>query len=363
MRILSPSRREDGAVAVMVAIFSVALLVVAAFTTDFGMAYVQRRALATGADSAALAVVRTEYKYQTAHPTRTCATIVSTDAASASAIAQSQVDANAPFQATTGTAVTTTLSCDATAKVLLVTVVVNRTVNRILGSLVGASSMQIGRQAVSALGVINRVSGLEPIGQCTRQAQAIIATHVVDSGSVPPQRDRAQLIRETKVWGGGAQCDGGGGSGNWGWLTFPGQGNGSNDLGDMIATAYSGTVTLAPGSPPSYTMDGVPGNRGNNAHTHSAMQTIMDKSVTLPVYDTVTGNGSNVTYKVTGFLSVQMCGYDVTIRGICYDPAVPMGADDMQVRYVDYIPAGELGKLCAIGDPCANDAYVYKLLN
>ena len=372
MRIqLSVSRRaDDGAVAVMVAIFAVVLIVIAAFTTDFGMAYAQRQAIATGADSAALAVVHAKYIAEMADPTHpTCDQLVINDTAlaasntkKASTIALAQVNANAPFNATIAAAdVTTTLTCDSAANVLQVSVKVNRNINPILGQVAGVSTMHIDRTAVAALGVANGVSGLEPIGLCTNQATAIIKQHAADAFTATP--DRAQLTQETKVWGGGAQCDGGGGSGNWGWLKFPGMGNGSGELGDMIISGYGGHLTLdTTKNPPSYQVGAVPGNRGNNAHTHDAMQKIMDKTVTFPVYSTVTGNGNNTTYTVVGFLSLKMCGYDQTIRGTCYDPTVPMGSNDMQIRYIDYAPAGQLSKFCGIGATCAFNAYVTKLL-
>lgn len=377
MRIqLSVSRREEGAVAVMVAIFAVVLIVLAGFTTDFGMAYAQRQALATGADSAALAVVHAKYIAEMADPTHpTCDQLVTNDTAlaasntkKASTIALAQVNANAPFNATIAAAdVTTILVCvppsalaGTTSKVLKVSVKVNRTIMPILGTVLGASPMQINRSAVAALGVGNSVVGLAPIGLCFNQALAIINQHNADLITSTP--DRAQLVSPDKVWGAGSQCDGGG-AGNWGWLTFPGQGNGSGDLGDMIAAGYPGAITLAATTPPSVALDGVPGNRGANAHTHDAMQTIMGTTQTFPVYNTITGNGANTSFNVIGFLSVKMCGYDVTIRDAsCYDPTVPMTNDSMQVRYVDYTPAAQLSTRCDIGADCAFNAYVTKLL-
>ena len=43
-------RDDDGAVAVLVALLSVVLMIVGAFTVDLGFAYAQRLALQTGAD-------------------------------------------------------------------------------------------------------------------------------------------------------------------------------------------------------------------------------------------------------------------------------------------------------------------------
>jgi Flp pilus assembly protein TadG len=50
-------RRDDGAVAVLVAVCMVALLAVGAFVLDVGRIYAERRQLQNGADAATLAVV------------------------------------------------------------------------------------------------------------------------------------------------------------------------------------------------------------------------------------------------------------------------------------------------------------------
>jgi predicted outer membrane repeat protein len=58
-------RDERGAISIIVASLTVILIVVAAFTVDFGMAYLTKRQLSTAADAAALAadaVYKTEYK-------------------------------------------------------------------------------------------------------------------------------------------------------------------------------------------------------------------------------------------------------------------------------------------------------------
>ena len=370
MRIqLSDPRREDGAIAIIVALFAVILIVVAAFTTDFGMAYAQRQALATGADSAALAVIRAEHKSQLANLTRTCAAALAQDAALASAspakastIALAQVNANAPFSATIAASdVTTTLSCVSGGAVLQVAVVVNRTMSPILGSVVGASPMQLSRQAKAALGVVNGAKNMSPITICINQAQDIITKHLADVAA--SQADRAQLVPLDKVWGSGTSCDGGGGTGNWGWLDFGG-GVGVQNLVDYLTGAYQTTLTLDNSTTPaSYTMNGTPGVK--NAHgIRVAMNTIMDQITTLPVYSSIGGSGSGTTYKIIGFLSVKMCGYDNRQFGRCYDssPAVKMTGNDIQIRYVDYIPAGQMGEVCPIGSPCASNAYITKLL-
>lgn len=364
------SRREDGAVAITVALLAVILVVLVAFTTDFGMAYAQRQALATGADSAALAVVHAKYTIEMADPTHpTCDQLVANDAAlasgdlrKASTIALAQVNANAPFGATIPASdVITVLSCNSVAKVLQVSVKVNRSISPIFGGVVSASPLHIDRTALAALGVANGVHGLAPIGLCVNQANAIIAQHAADLAAGLPES--AQLIAPDKVWAGAtAQC-GTGGAGNWGWLDL-GQGTGSaNALGDFITSgADSGALTLdTTTTPPSYQIGGVPGNKANNANTKAAMLSIMDTTQSFPVYSLVTASGGNAVYTVIGFLSLKLCGFG-TVHGACYDPAVPLGNNDLQIRYVDFTLAGNFSKLCDIGTICAFNGYVTKLL-
>jgi Flp pilus assembly protein TadG len=367
MRIqLSVSRRDEGAVAVMVSLLAVVLIAVAAFSTDFGMAYAQRQALSTGADSGVLAVVHAKYTTLMADPTLTCAKLAGTagyDAAS-SAIALNEARANRPFNETIlDTDVTTKLECVGTdSGTLKVTVDVHHTTPPILGRVIGASPTNVSQTAVAALGVANGVSGLAPIAMCTNQAQAIITQHLADVAASKP--DSAQLVPLDKVWGSGATCDGGGGSGNWGWLNF-GEGVSTPDLVDYITGTYTTTLTLdSTTSPASYKMDGTPGNKGNSVLVGDAMQTIMDTIITLPVYSSVTGSGANTAYRVIGFLSVKMCGFDNKEFGKCYDPAsaVAMHGNDMQVRYAGYTESGDIGGVCAIGSSCSFNAYVPKLV-
>ena len=144
---------------------------------------------------------------------------------------------------------------------------------------------------------------------------------VADAGV--PRADRAQLVAAQKVWGSGSQCGGADGSGNWGWLDF-GQGNGESALGAMITSSYSGTLTLNPTAPPSYSMDGTPGNRANGNPVHNGMSTHMDKTVPFPVSSTVTGNGENAPSTEIGSLPVNPAGHDRTTPCLLSAQAAPL---------------------------------------
>lgn len=352
-----------------VAVLLIPLMVVAAFAVDFGNAYSQRRALSSGADSAALAIVAQQQKLGVADPTKSCAQLIADDAAlpstapnKAANVALNYVNANAPFGATlTATDLTVSLSCTTTGTPALVaTVQVNKVVPTSFGRLVGVNNLNVGRASQAAMGVAYKVTGFRPIGICKYQAQDIISHATQDAANGVPYR--GELISLTKVWNGSDTCDGAGGSGNWGWLDC-GQGNGASALGAVLASGCTSTLTLDTSTtPPSTVINGSPGNSANNTPVHTGMATIMDDVVDVPVYDTYTGTGQNATFRVIGFLSVKMCGYDVTTRGACYDPAVPMSGNDLQVRYAAYRPLGQLGGTCQIGQPCAYNALVTKLV-
>lgn len=350
----------------MVALLTIPLIVILAFTADFGLAYANRQAISTGADSAALAIVHNQYRAQLKSPSRTCAQALAADAAlptgssaKATTIALAQVNANAPAHTTfTAADIDVSLSCESSNKVLQASVTVRRNVPRAFSLVIGSDPLRVRRTSVSALGVRNGVDGVEPIGLCKLQAQKIVDDAAADLSDNKPYR--AELISLSKVWSGNGTCDGAGGSGNWGWLDL-GQGNGNSALAAMITTGSTATYTLS-GSPPAYAMNGTPGNKGNSAGVHTAMDGIMDKPVIMPVYSTYSGNGSNATYTVTGFITVMMCGYDKTTKGSCYDSAVPMTGDDMQVKFVSYSTAGELGTVAGLGDSDAFDSYVTGLI-
>lgn len=338
----------------MVALLSVVLLVMMAFVADFGMAYAQRQALGTGADSAALAIVRSEYAQQLRNPTRTCASTAAVDGAQAQGIALAQVNANAPFgKPLTASQLQVDLTCVG-AGALSASVKVTKTVPRTFGKVAGSAGITVQRSSTASLAVVNRVTGVEPIGICRYQAQAVIDDAAADLSANQPYR--AELVSLTKVWTGNRTCDGSGGSGNWGWLDL-GQGNGESELGQAIQDGSSTPLTVS-GSPPSLTLNGTPGNRANGNPVRDGMSAIMDKTVVLPVYGSYAGNGSNATYTVSGFLTVKMCGFDKTTTGTCYDPSVPMTGDDMQVRFVSYAPVGKLDSACGLGDAsCSFDSF------
>lgn len=363
MRIqLNQRRSDDGAIAVVVGILSVALLGFAALSVDIGMAMAQRQAVGTGADSAALAIVREQQRAAIDDP-RSCTTLLA-DAdvqSDAEATALAQVNANSPFGLTIpADAVTTNLACvGAGDEVLEARVMVSHSSQTYLGNLAGVAEIDFDREAVANLGVANEVGGVLPLALCVHQAQEIMDHAEIDRAAGLPYR--AETIRVDRVWTAPNLCRSStGASGNWGWLDL-GQGNGASALGELIRTGHGATIDL---TGPTYSLNGTPGSKENSGPVKTGMEMRMDQRVTMPVYDRYDEDlsGQNAMYNIIGFISVQLCGYDNgSKRGTCFDSTIPGYPNDLQVRYVDFSPAGSIGDICGLADPCAFNAYVTAL--
>lgn len=90
--------------------------------------------------------------------------------------------------------------------------------------------------------------------------------------------------------------------GNFGTLDFDGGSNSTPDTRDWIENGYEDDFVIPPGG--ALEVDGDPGIGGNSVL--SAFQTIIGKTVYLPVFSTVTGEGSNTIYNVNNILAVRV---------------------------------------------------------
>ena len=318
----------------LVGLLLVPMMILLAFTLDLGIAYAQAQAFAAGADSGALAIAgakRTGLSSNAA-VAPTCASILSNDAGQALAIAKKQADANRPYDLKSSTGqvdVQTSLTCDA-AGILRVKVTVQRDVPTTLGRLAGISSIKATRQASAGLSVVGSMNGgAFPLTICDDQARAIMSR--ATSSPYP-----VEVIDVNKVWK--ADCSGkGGGSGNWGWLDCGG--NGTPTLADAIVNGCGIDLTIT-GTPPTITVDGQPGNKINAGPVRSALDTVKGQTFAFPVYDKVTGNGSNTQYRVVGFINLKFLDYDKD--------------GNITVQYDSYSPVGSLSTTCGIGGTCAS---------
>jgi len=101
--------------------------------------------------------------------------------------------------------------------------------------------------------------------------------------------------------------------GNWGWVAWDdGPGHTSN------AALVANLQAIVNGSDSSGEWaitdeEVLPGGPGvmNSADVRAALEALVGRLVTIPVYDHVTGTGANVRYDIAGFVSMRLTGFDM----------------------------------------------------
>lgn len=370
--------RDDGAVAVLVALLAVVLLGLAAFVTDLGLAYSRQRQLQTAADGAALAAAKSFSSV--AGPVTSCSAVLSGGAAAAISAAVRFERLNAP----PGTSLATGAApagwngdagvayrCNA-ARNIEVQVTNAGASPTFFGALLGASDYDLGTRATAVMGAARSITGLRPFALCSAVVDVLMAAAAAD----PTQN---QLVSINKVFNSsypaGVDTSCGTASGNWGTLDFDGGNNNAGaatlwtdigynepvDLGGDLQISFPGDPGFpSPNSGNCSTADGCI-NSGTNLG--DALNNILGRPVPLPVFREVSGSGGNATYVVTGFLGVTICGWKVgnssgtvpTLGGTpCFTPtpALPTGGGSndnaFQVRVERFTPIGEISDVCGL---------------
>jgi hypothetical protein len=145
-------------------------------------------------------------------------------------------------------------------------------------------------------------------------------------------------------------------------MDLDGASNGKSELRDWILDGYDREISAVP----SVTLEGKPGDTGGGA-LDDEMQTIVGDEVVLPVFDSVSGKGATADYHISGFISVQICGFDFeNKRGIggCFDVSAepdPGTNSYLQVMFKRFISVGELDTTCATGTACDKGSRVVNL--
>ncbi|KRE57167.1 pilus assembly protein TadG-related protein [Phycicoccus sp. Soil748] len=373
--------------AVTVAILSVVLLGIGAFTIDFGMSYADTRQLQTSADAAALAAAN-YLKTQTG----TCPTLV----ADASVINAARDKAeyirtrNRPGSSVESMQVT----CVDGNKSLQVRYVSGGSTPSFLGGIFGKSSPYTSSRPATALVEVARTGiGVRPYAICASQ----IPSNALQSGVV----FKMQLPAS-----GNTTCPDAGSSGNWWTVDCPEAGsNGTDALADKTVNGCTLPITIVPDQVPAppapartplelknylegyctvrgpSCLSANPGNLSSEPLAN-AWQTLVDaqKKIVLPVFcggpptgacsssAVVNAGGNNAIYPVQSLIGVQVCGYHWSnskngqaVTGDCaaYN-TVPFNAGDgtNQDKYlllravpITISEGDSLPGICAIGDP------------
>lgn len=370
-------QRDRGAVAVIMSILMVLLIGMAAFTIDYGYAYAQRRALSTTADGAALAAAR-EFQLRRTN-TDTCSTLITLHSTAATDAANEILTANG--QGGAGVA----MNYDCSAGYLGISAHTTKESPSFFGGIYGQDGYAIQRvsKATVAPAGSTMSGGFRPFGLCETDAQRVLngLQGVIDPITGEVDVSTPVKIHLAKTVGTLCGLDVG--------ETISGSGNESRiqldpSLDDyleaMTSTApmnlsvSNGQVTCPFQTAPSGWCAAFPGVGGTNSQVTTAINALLDTSFMFPVYDKTSGEGSNTRYRISGFISATLCGWQLknieesqgkpkVNAGLCYDSSVAnrfvkADGDALQLRAARYVPPSQLatcgpdGLPATSGSPC-----------
>lgn len=338
-------RGEDGAAAVLIAVMTVVLVGILAFVTDFGMAYANVRTLQNGVDAAALAAAQ-EVLESSSGP-GTCNDMVAA-APGAGSIATDAFASNAGADADLVGGIAVTCSDVVLPGQVVVTATGAQTSPGFFGAVFGADDFDLTASAKAVVGPAASIVGLRPFAICESVADL---RHSVPGTVVTLDFDNAD-----------AGC--GTASGNFGLLDIAGGGGspGTPVVRGWIEDGYGDPV---PAVPP-FVFEGRTGTPSTSYSDQFAA--ILDEPIVVPVYDTRTGHGSGSTYNITGFVGVEVCAVKLDpsslLAGACMESNA-ITADShkrfVQLRFVEFIPVGNLNTTCPINATCDPGLRVVKL--
>ena len=368
---------DRGAVAIIVAVLSIAIIGIAAFATD-RLAYSRTRQLQIASDGAALAAAK---QFQdVATPRLTCATVLATGQTAADSVARSYALQNAPSGSTLASGVAPSgwsgdagvaFRCNPQANIE-VQVRTNNTSPAFFGQLFGASAYSLSRPATAAMGPATQVTGLRPFSFCKTVVDTLIAQDPNFTGQ------KAQVIAIDKVFNeqnpsGTSPTACGNASGNRETLGLDGSSNDPKNITLWTDVGYNKPIDL--GGVTSITFPGDPGFPAANAgqctvsdgcdrtvKTGDAFDDILGQPSVLPVFD-VRRRREQLDLPCRGFSGRQDLRLAVgesdgivpnpTFGGTaCFDPLVPFppgngNASSLQIRLTNFIPVANLSVFVA----------------
>lgn len=347
--------REEGAVAVIVALLLTVLLGISAFAVDFGLAYSYKRQLQTGIDGAVIAAASTY-----ADQNGSCGTLMGS--AALQTVAYNRADDLVKDADPTATLALADFDvrCSSTGGVEVEATAKTTTEVGLGGAFgLGLDEVNMSRSATASLEVAGGVSdGLRPIFMCSADLPPV--------GETFPTKVRKILAVET---GGPARTGCPEPSGNW-WNVDCPENEGSNNGPNYRATIRNGCAwplkavenpRPAPPSPdgllsacgpdpdpliPDDCMGGHPGNINNQDAV--AWRDVMDAgdTVILPVFcggldcsgGAIDGTGDGAVYPVWTFVAMRVCGFhfggepDQVTTGTCGNNPDGLDAEDPRGR-------------------------------
>ena len=321
--------RDEGAVAVIVAILSTILVLMAAFAVDLANAYAVKRQLSVAADAAALDAARAVATAESGGSPilgggQGCSTWTSAQRSAAQSAAQAAANStNAANDLSSESSVdSVTITCVGDSRVE-VEVNNSRELPVFFGGIASSTGYAPKRSATAAVIPRLAIGGLRPYAACNS---------VVDAARASPGTTFVMDL-DNKIGVCNSSVPG-----NWGIVDFDGGSNPTGDIEDWTEFGYPDPVSV---SPPT-----IPGDPGANlAPVQGELDVIIDQVVLFPVvsgYVAGTGGGSNGRFNVVGFVGAKVCAYYIDQTkynyGSCYDAAkaAPYQAARPRVSFIQY---------------------------
>jgi Flp pilus assembly protein TadG len=269
-------RNDNGQATVVTLVFLVVLLGMAALVLDIGSWYRADRSTQSTADAAALAGAQA----------------LPYDPADASSLAVQYANKNGG--GVTGGDVTIT---DGTGPNDTIKVRVHRSASGVFTKLFGVNSVSVGSKATARASLMHSAQYVAPIGVNVKHPK------LKGSSACPcfgPGNLTTLPLGKT------------GAPGSFDLLNIDGSkgGTGGQTLADWILHGYSGYLPIG-----SYLSD--TGAKWNDSLVQNALEQRMNTNPVLlfPVYDTLSGSGSNAIYHVVGWVAFHVTGHTATGNG------------------------------------------------
>lgn len=269
---------ERGATAVMVALCMVVLIGGAAFAVDLGNAWQRQRRIHTATDAASLAAAQ-DY----AVGENGCAST-----------AGSYVTKNDSLAELTNCSHVSTGTSSG-----YVTVDAGSNVDFAFAGVFGIDDTDVGSSTTAAYGTPKGVTGLRPMALCLYANQDL--TNWLNIPHPRPASGTIRILYEK------SQPDACGSDppGNWGMMDFDGGANSNDDTKAWVHDGYPDDVSL---SPPD-----IPGDTGAFSNSiNSELSSLVEEEFQLPVFDYVSGQGSNAHFRIVAFVTVKLIGFETS---------------------------------------------------
>jgi Flp pilus assembly protein TadG len=292
-----PPRADGGVASVVTALMVVPLVMVLAVVVDGARVLVAQQRVQ---DAAEAAVTLSASTWQAgSNPSARCAT--STMA--------SQVTANAGPSAD----VACTWRSSSTGGRF--EVVVTQRVELLFARLLRRPTPEVTATSAAEVGTARTASGLRPLGLCLNHP-AIPPAPTSGGGSGGGKKSTSTTVATgtygTKVRIEVDADDGrcGTASGNWGVLDLNGGSSSNSETQEWIEQGYTGTVAgTTSGSP------GIPSGSLNLDAVVDPSNSDPARVITVPLYSTVSGGGSNAQFEIVSFIALTVTGFKLTGSG------------------------------------------------